>query len=89
MVNFFDEILKLSGQENAEFVAEYKIINISSKIVYIEGFKKLTIAEKTIISVRTKKSKIIILGESLIIKKMSKDFLVITGLIKDISTEVL
>lgn len=81
MFNFFDEI-KSKSQEQLH---DFNIVNMSGKLVYVEGHLGLTILSENLISFKIKSGKIVIEGENLFLSELTNNTLVIKG--KIIKTE--
>ncbi|MBO5884999.1 MAG: YabP/YqfC family sporulation protein [Clostridia bacterium] len=87
MFNFFNEIISDYGLEN-NLLNSFNIINMSNKIVYIEGQKGLFSISSTKISILVKNLKINILGENLVVKKITETTITVMGKIKQIESIV-
>lgn len=75
MFNFFDEI-KSKSQEQLH---DFNIVNMSGKLVYVEGHLGLTILSENLISFKIKSGKIVIEGENLFLSELTNNTLVIKG----------
>lgn len=82
MFNFFDEI-KQNLKKN-DFLPSYNLINLSGKILYVEGHCGLTILSPTVISFKIKKGRIIVEGTDLFLSELSQNTLKIEGNIKKV-----
>jgi len=82
MFNFFDEI-KQNLKKN-DFLPSYNLINLSGKILYVEGHCGLTILSSTVISFKIKKGRIIVEGTDLFLSELSQNTLKIEGNIKKV-----
>ncbi len=80
MFNFFVEIKSGLG----EIQKKYNIVNVSGKLVYIEGHKGLSILSKELICLKIKKGNIKIEGQNLILKEIYDECAKITGIIEKI-----
>lgn len=85
MFKFFNEVIADFGLEN-EVVNSFNIINMSNKLIYIEGHKGVISINSDVISVRVKKGAVCIYGKNLILKKISGTTLCINGEIKKIES---
>ena len=84
MFNFFDEIKKslpLGEQE----LGEYNLVNISGKILYVEGHKGLVSLSLDKIAFKLKKSVMEVEGENLSLQELTDCTLKIVGKIKKIT----
>lgn len=87
MFNFFNEIVSDYGLENS-ILNSFNIINMSNKLVYIEGQKGVFSISKTRISVLVKNLKINILGNDLTIKRITETTVVVVGEISQIESVI-
>ncbi len=85
MFNFFNE---LTSSLNLEFdaVGSFNLVNISNKIVYIEGQKQILKISSEQIIVKVKNGEISITGQDLVIKRITNTTLTIIGKIKQIES---
>lgn len=82
MFNFFDELKKII--KNEKFIEKYNIVNMSGKILYVEGHTGICQLSKEIISFKFKGGVIIVEGKDLILNELMDKTLKITGEIKKI-----
>lgn len=80
MFNFFDEIKK--ALKSQKFTEKYNIINISGRILYVEGHLGICKLSKRQISFKVKGEMIIVEGEDLMLFELMDKTLKITGNIK-------
>lgn len=80
MFNFFDEIKKSLSQVNN--LTNYNLVNISGKILYVEGHIGLTQLSKESIIFRVKGGRVIVDGEDMVLAELSDSTMKITGSIK-------
>ena len=80
--NFFDEIK--SCVKNLDIKNKYNIVNVSGKIVYIEGHKGLSVLSKNLMCLKIKKGSIKIEGSDLILRELYDEGVKISGEIKKI-----
>lgn len=85
MFNFFDEIKKKSSQCKDVFY-NFNIVNISGKILYIEGHLGLTILSDKIIAFKIKKGRVVVEGEGLFLSELTNNTMMIEG--KIVKTEI-
>lgn len=82
MFNFFDEI-KSSAKHNS-FCSDFNVVNMSGRIIYVEGHKGLNILSKEKIVLLVKSGSISIDGEQLVLQELYDDCVKIIGKIKKI-----
>ena len=80
MFNFFNEIKSCVG----EIKNKYNIVNMSGKLVYVEGHKGLALLSKNIICLKIKKGSIKVEGENLSLKELYEECVKISGKIEKI-----
>lgn len=78
MFNFFNEI-KSKFDLAVEGINEYKIINISNKILYVEGQKGIIAITDSLINFKVYHAVITIYGNNLKVKECTNDTLAICG----------
>ncbi len=84
MFNFFDEIKKSISKIQPQVLSNYNIINISGKILYIEGHLGLTLLSKETITFKVKKGRAIVEGEDLTLAELTDTTMKIVGTIKKV-----
>lgn len=78
MFNFFDEIKK--GIDAIEpTLNSYNLVNISGKLLYVEGHKGLTLLSKDIISFKIKGGRINVEGKDLVLNELTENTMKIVG----------
>lgn len=82
MFNFFDELKKII--KNEKLIEKYNIVNMSGKILYVEGHTGICQLSREIISFKFKGGVIIVEGKDLILNELMDKTLKITGEIKKI-----
>lgn len=85
MFNFFNE---LTNSLNLEFdaVGSFNLVNISNKVVYVEGQKQILKISSEQIIIKVKNGEISITGQDLVIKRITNTTLIIIGKIKQIES---
>ena len=78
MFNFFGEVKKHTGVK----VDEFHIINISNKLLYVEGHKGLVILSEELVAFKVKNGSVEVEGEDLYLKELTENTLKISGDIK-------
>lgn len=79
MFNFFDELKKTIKNQN--ILDRYNIINMSGKILYVEGHTGIVSLSKENISFKFKGGVIIVEGKDLVLSELMPTTLKITGTI--------
>lgn len=82
MFSFFEELKK----ENTDILFEslgYNIVLVGDSLLYIEGHKGLLQLGDETISVKVKKHAVVVKGEKLYLKQMTKNTITIKGKIKN------
>ena len=82
MFNFFDEIKQ--GIKNVKAINEYNIVNVSGRIVYVEGHKGLALLSPQKMNLRLKKGYVSIVGNELVLRELYDQCIKITGKIEKI-----
>ena len=82
MFNFFDEIK--NNLKKSDLMPSFNLINLSGKILYVEGHYGLTILSPSMIAFKIKKGRIVVEGDSLFLSELSQNTLKIEGNIKKI-----
>lgn len=84
MFNFFGEIKENLKNTNKIDLDNFNLINISGKILYVEGHFGLVTLSKETISFKVKNAVIIVDGSEMILSELSENTLKITGKIKKV-----
>lgn len=79
MFNFFEEIKKGVNGLQPNLLNSYNIINISGKILYIEGHTGLTTLSKEMISFKIKNGRIVVEGKNMILQELTDNTMKIVG----------
>lgn len=85
MFNFFDEIKGEFALKDDAF-SQFNIINISGKLLYIEGHKGLLSLGQEQVCVKVKKARIIVNGKNLNLAKLCHNTIAIKGKIDVVET---
>lgn len=78
MFNFFDEIKK-RAYLNEEFFSDFNIVNMSGKLVYIEGHQGLTVLSPQNIVFKVKKGRVVVEGENMILAELTENTMLLQG----------
>lgn len=78
--NFFSELKKLVKKE--KFIDRYNIVNMSGRILYVEGHTGLCQLSQTLITFKFKGGMIIVEGSDMILGELSETTIKIVGNIK-------
>ncbi len=84
MFNFFEEIKKSISKIEPQILSSYNMINISGRILYVEGHLGLTLLSKETITFKVKKGRAIVEGEDLTLAELTDSTIKITGIIKKV-----
>ena len=80
MFNFLSEIKQNLKVE----LDSFNLINISGRLLYVEGHAGLVTLSKEIISFKVKKGVVMVEGSDLVLSEMSENTIKITGNIKKV-----
>lgn len=83
MFNFFSEIKR--NIKNIDLSGGYNLINMSGKVLYIEGHLGLTLITKKEVCLKIKNGRLLVEGEDLVLSELSENTVKISG--KIIKTE--
>ena len=78
MFNFFDELRKKAP--SSELLGNFNIVNMSGKLVYIEGHQGVTILTSEMIAFKIKKGRVVV--EDLKLAELTDNTMTINGTIK-------
>ena len=81
MFNFFDEIKSKIGLRS-DALYDYNIVNISGKMLYVEGHKGVTILTADMIAFKIKKGRVVIDGSAMTLAELTDDTMLVEGNIK-------
>ena len=79
MYDFFEEIINLSGLPLDIFNKGFRVVNLSNRTVFIEGFVNIVSFESTEIIIKLKRGIVKVQGENLKIKNMNLETILIVG----------
>ncbi len=79
MFNFFSELKSKIGDANIDLYNEFNIINVSGKLLYVEGHNGLTILSPTTIAFKIKRGRVVVDGENMFLKELTDNTLMIQG----------
>ncbi len=82
MFNFFNEIKDKGQLNNPEFLNSYNIVNMSGKLLYVEGHCGVTVISKDLIAFKIKKGRVVVEGNEFIVKELTENTLLVQGEIK-------
>lgn len=85
MFNFFDEI-KRKTAHCKDIIGEFNLVNISGRLLYVEGHKGLTVLTQEMIAFKIKKGRVIIEGENMVLTELTSNTMLIEG--KIVKTEI-
>ncbi len=84
MFNFFDELKKKST--NTEILSNFNIVNMSGRLMYVEGHQGLTVLSPQMIAFKVKKGRYVVEGEDLKLSELTDNTMLIQG--KIVKTEL-
>ncbi len=79
MFSFLDEISTLSGLPFDIINKGFRVINLSNRAVYVEGFTGLIDVDSQEIGIKLKKGILKLNGDNLKIKNMNLETILVTG----------
>lgn len=85
MFNFFDE-LKTKTTHIKELIHDFNIVNVSGRVLYVEGHAGLTILDKNMIAFKINKGRVVVEGEDLVLSELTSNTMLIEG--KILKTEI-
>lgn len=86
MFNFFDEI-KSGLRKVDDKLNSYCMINLSGKLLYVEGHKGILALSKELVVFKTKFTKVSVTGEGMLLEELSENTLKISGKIQKVEEE--
>ncbi len=84
MFNFLDEIKNNLKKIDQKYINNYNIINLSGKLLYVEGHCGLTVLTKTMVAFKIKKGRIIVEGDNLFLSELTSNTIKIEENIKKV-----
>ena len=85
MFNFFDEI-KQKANRCKDLIHDYNLVNISGRLLYVEGHMGLTVLTEEMIAFKVNKGRVVVEGESMILAELTSNTMLIEG--KIFKTEI-
>lgn len=85
MFNFFDEI-KHKTAHYKDMLHDFNIVNISGRLLYVEGHAGLTVLTSDMIAFKINKGRVVVEGEDMILSELTSNTILIEG--KIIKTEI-
>ncbi len=79
MFNFFDELKNKISKVDNNFLNDYNLINISGKLLYVEGHLGVTIISNEMLAFKVKKGRIVVEGEELVLSELTENTLLLQG----------
>lgn len=76
MFNFFDELKKKTSND---LVVDFNLVNISGKLLYVEGHLGLTILSQENIVFKVKSGRVVVEGENLYLSELTNNTMLIKG----------
>ena len=84
MFNFLNEIAEVAKKSKDIALDNFNIINLSGKVLYVEGHMGLITLSKEMVSFKIKKGVVMIEGRNLILAELSENTIKICGEIKKV-----
>ena len=85
MFNFFDEIKAKVGIKG-DALYNYNIVNISGRLLYVEGHKGLIVLSEKKVAFKLKKGQAVVEGSGLVLAELAESTLFIQGKIDKVET---
>lgn len=79
MFNFFDEIKNKVTKVDSNLLNDYNIINLSGKLLYVEGHQGVTIITPETIAFKIKKGRVVVEGNNFILNELTDNTLLLQG----------
>ncbi len=79
MFNFFEEIKKKAGDIDNNLLNDYNIINLSGKLLYVEGHQGVTIVNSEMLAFKIKRGRVVVEGEGLFLCELTDNTLTVQG----------
>ena len=81
MFNIFDEIKNKLGKCDSNFYTDFTVVNMSGRLLYIEGHRGLIVLRDDMVSVRIKDKKFVIEGKNMILKELTENTILLEGIV--------
>ncbi len=85
MFNFFDEI-KNKTVRFKDLIHDFNIVNISARLLYVEGHMGLITLSSEIIAFKIKKGRVVVEGKEMSLTELTSNSMLIEG--KIVKTEI-
>lgn len=79
MFNFFDELKNKIGKADNDLYNDYNIVNLSGKLLYVEGHCGVTVITQESVAFRVKRGRVVIDGEGLLLKELTDNTMLLHG----------
>ena len=79
MFSFFSEMVEKSGLPMDTILNGFRIVNLSNKMIYVEGFLKIVTFETNLINLKMKKGMLKINGDNLTIRNLNTNTALVCG----------
>lgn len=87
MFSLINEVTSAFSIKELKNSAQYKIINLGGKALYVQGYKSIEKFSNTSINLKIKNAVIYVKGENFSIKEMDNGTLYIIGSVKSVEVE--
>lgn len=84
MFNFLEEIKNKAGKIDENLLQDYLVLNLSGRLLYVEGHQGLTVITPTELAFKIKKGRFIVQGEGLYLKELTENTMLIEGQINKV-----
>lgn len=79
--NFFDEIKRKIGEIDYNLINNYNVINMSGKLLYVEGHCGLTVITNEMVAFKVKDGRFVVEGKDFYLKELTENTLLLQGII--------
>ncbi len=84
MFNFFDEIKNKVTNFDHNLLNDYNIVNLSGKLLYVEGHQGVTVLSNETVAFKIKKGRVVVEGENFILNELTCNTLLLQGKINKV-----
>lgn len=81
MFNFFDEIKRKIGEIDYNLINNYNVINMSGKLLYVEGHCGITVITNKMVAFKVKDGRFVVEGKDFYLKELTENTLLLQGII--------
>lgn len=84
MFNFFNELKGKFGRLDNNLFDEYNIVNMSGRLLYVEGHCGITVISQTSVAFKLKKGRAVVDGDGLTLSELTENTLLLQGKINKV-----